>query len=253
MTVRVYSPSANKYAKVLVFAPAGHGKTVLLGTAQEDDRTYPMCFIDWESGAEVLDGLDVDVFPIRSWTDANKIVQWLEAGDVVTLPDPGTGKKRKIDFAEYQSLGVDSVSEWNRWAQLERLRLKGKSRNDPDLIELQDYGVTGVQLRRVLRSLRDLEMHVFFSSHAKLTEDPRLGRVTLPDLSGQLAEEIAGLVSTSGYLALSEDEDGNPERLLLLHSYPKYRTKVRTPWNQEAPAEIVNPDVTEILNVLGYQ
>lgn len=252
MTLQVHSPASLRWAKVLVFAPAGHGKTVLLGTAQEDDRTYPMCFIDWEAGSEVLEGLDIDVFSIRSWKDADQILELLEAGDVVKMKD-GNGKSRKIDFGEYQSLGIDSVSEMNRWAQLERLRLKGKSRKDPDLIEMQDYNVTGVQLRRVLRRIRDLEMHVFFSSHAKLADDPRLGRVTLPDLTGQLAEEVAGLVSTSGYLALSEDEDGEPERLLLLHSWPKFRTKVRTPWNQQAPSEIVNPDVTEILDVLGYR
>jgi hypothetical protein len=40
--------------------------------------------------------------------------------------------------------------------------------------------------------------------------------------------------------------------LLLLHDYPKYKTKVRTPWKQTAPSEIVNPDITEILDVLGY-
>lgn len=251
MTVKVYSPEALRWAKVLVFAPPGHGKTVLLGTAQEDDRTYPMCFIDWESGSEVLEGLDIDIFPVRSWKDVDQIIEWLEEGSIADVKDH-TGKSREIDFAEYRSLGIDSISEWNRWAQLQRLKEKGKSRKDPDLIEMQDYNVTGVQMRRTLRRLRDLPMHVFFSSHAKQIDDSRLGRVVLPDMAGQLAEEVAGLVSTSAYLAIGEDEEGEPERLLLLHSYPKYRTKVRTPWKKTAPSEIVDPDITEILNTLGY-
>jgi hypothetical protein len=250
--MQVYSPAALKYAKVLVFAPAGHGKTVLLGSAQEDDRTYPMCFLDWESGSEVLDGLDIDVFPIRSWEDANRVIELLDSGDVATIKT-GNGKKRKVDFGEFRSVGIDSISEWNRWAQLERLRIKGPGRNDPDLIELQDYGVTGVQLRRVLRRLRDLPMHIFFSAHAKQIDDRRLGRITLPDLSGQLAEEVAGLVSTVGYLALADGEDGEEERILLLHGNPRYRTKVRTPWRERAPEEIEEPDITEILDVLGYK
>ena len=246
MTLQVFSPAALKYAKVLVYAPAGHGKTRLLGSAQEDDRSYPMAFLDWEAGTETLDGLDIDVFPLRSWDDANEVIECLEYGETAKFGD------KKIDFRKYNSIGIDSISEWNRWAQLDILRKEAKQRKDPDLIELKDYNRTSVQLRRVLRRLRDLELHVFMSAHAKMIDDPRQGRVTLPDLSGQLAEEVSGLMSVVGYLALAEGDDGESERLLLLHDYPKYRTKVRTPWNKNAPSEIVEPDITEILNVLGY-
>lgn len=253
MTLQVSTPAALKYAKILVYAPSGHGKTHLLGTAQEDDRTYPMAFIDWEAGSETLDGLDIDVFPIRTWQDANEILEYLEYGDVVKLKS-GNGKTRKIDFGEYRSVGIDSISEWNRWAQLELLKKEGAQRRDPDLLEFKDYNRTSVQIRRSLRRLRDLEeRHIFMSAHAQSREEPRLGRVTLPELTGQLAEDIAGLVSVVGYLALSEDEDGDTERLLLLNNYPKYRVKARTSWNQTAPEEIVNPDITEILNILGYE
>jgi hypothetical protein len=252
MTLRVSDPTSLKYAKVLIFAPAGHGKTHLLGTAQEDDRTYPMCFLDFEAGTETLDGLDIDVFPIRSWHDANEILEYLEYGEVVKLKS-NNGKTRKIDFSEFRSVGVDSVSEWNRWAQLELLRKEEKQRKDPDLLEWKDYNRTSVQLRRVLRRLRDLdERHIFLSGHAQSREEPRLGRVTLPELTGQLAEEIAGLVSVVGYLALSLDEDGETERLLLLNNYPKYRVKARTSWNKTAPDEIFDPSITEILDTLGY-
>jgi hypothetical protein len=94
-------------------------------------------------------------------------------------------------------------------------------------------------------------MHVFFSAHAKTVEEPRIGQVKIPDLSGALAEEIAGLVSTVGYLAVA-DGDGGEEHILLLHGNTKYRTKVRTPWNKRAPEEIFEPDITEIMDVLGY-
>jgi hypothetical protein len=253
MTLRVADPAALKYAKILVYAPAGHGKTHLLGTAQEDDRTYPMCFIDFEAGTETLDGLDIDVFRVRSYQDADEILEYLEYGEVVTLKGTN-GKTRRIDFSEFRSVGVDSVSEWNRFNQLALLRKEEKQRKDPDLLEWKDYNRTSVQLRRVLRRLRDLEeRHIFLSCHAQSREEPRLGRITLPELTGQLAEEIAGLVSVVGYLALSSDEDGETERLLLLNNYPKYRVKARTSWNQVVPDEIFDPDVTEILNTLGYK
>ena len=108
-------------------------------------------------------------------------------------------------------------------------------------------------MRRTLRRLRDLPIHVFMSAHAQQREEPRLGRVTIPELTGQLAEEIAGLVSVSAYLGLTADEDGNTERILLLHDHPRYRVKVRTQWRQTVPTEILNPDITEILDVFGFE
>lgn len=242
MTLSVHSPHTLRYCKALVFAPPGHGKTVFLGTAQEDERTYPMALVDWEAGTESLTGLDIDVFPIRSWEDANELIELFQDGTEAEI------NGEVIDFGEYKSIGVDSISEWDKWAKLERLRVKGKGRNDPDLLEWQDYNVTAVQLRRVLRKFRDLPMHVFFSAHAKVDQDRRL---TLPDLSGQLAEEVAGLVSVIGYLARSEDAD-DEERLLLLHGWPRYRTKARTPWRKQVPTELESPTVTALLNTLGY-
>jgi len=244
MAVRIHSPSQLKYAKVLIFAPPGHGKTFLLGTAQEDDRTYPMLFLDFDAGSETLDGLDIDVIQIRSWKDSDQVLEWLEHGDIVEIGG------KEYDFGEYRSIGIDSISEWNRWAQLHILEKEGKSRRDPDLIELKDYNRVGVQLRRVLRRYRDLPMHVFLSAHAADREEPRVGMIKKPDLSGQLADEIAGLVSTVGYLAVDRT-DG--ERVLVLHGYKEYRTKCRTPWNVSAPEEIIAPDVTEIMDVLGYR
>jgi hypothetical protein len=246
VTVTITNPAKAKYAKHLYFAPAGHGKTTLLGSAQEDERTYPTAFIDWEAGTESLDGLDIDVFPIRSWSDAYSLLEYFEEGAEVKINGDW------IDFAKYNSVGIDSLSEWYRAAQLERLDKMKKQRKEPDLVEYADYNILTTQFRRVLRRFRDLPMHVFFSAHAKQVEDPRRGRITIPDFPGQLAEEVAGLVSVVGYLAETVGDD-EAERLLLLHSHPKFRIKARGPWNQEVPEEIEDPDVTEILDVFGYK
>jgi phage nucleotide-binding protein len=244
MAIRIHSPSALKYAKVLVYAPPGAGKTYLIGTAQQDDRTYPMLFLDFDAGSETLDGLDIDVIRIRSWRDSDEVLEALERQEILEIDG------KEYDFGNYRSIGIDSISEWNRWAQLHILAKEGKSRRDPDLIELKDYNRVGVQLRRVLRRYRDLPLHVFLSAHAQDREEPRVGMIKKPDLSGQLADEIAGLVSTVGYLAVDRD---NGERVLILHGYKEYRTKCRTPWNTTAPEVIESPDITEIMDVLGYR
>jgi hypothetical protein len=248
--MQVISPSERRFCKALIFAPAGAGKTVLLGTAQEDERTFPMLVLDFEGGTESLAGLDIDTVPIRSWEDYNEAYEALVNGD--TLDFEEDGEAYTIDFSAYKSLGIDSISETHKFALLEILRKEGPSRRDPDLIEQGDYGRASTQMRRLLREFRDLDMHVFFVAHAKETDVPREGRVRLPDLAGQLAEEVSGLMSIAGYLAQYEEDDGELHRSLLLHSFPKFRIKARTRWGVSAPAEIIDPTIGKILDALGY-
>lgn len=239
--MQITKPSENRYVKGLFFAPAGNGKTVLIGTAELDERTSPMCLLDFEGGTESLAGLDVVVIPIRTWDDYNEAYEALANGSTID----------GIDFSQFKSVGIDSISETHKFALLDILRRQGHTRKDPDLLEQRDYGTATVQMRRLLREFRDLPMHVFFTAHAKEVEIPREGRVRVPDLAGQLAEEVSGLVSVQGYLAQYED-DGELHRTLLLHSFPKFRIKIRTPWGVQVPEEIVDPTVTDLLDLLNY-
>lgn len=231
----IHKPDSLRYAKCLLFSPAGSGKTTFLGTAQDDARTFPMLVLDFEGGTESLAGLDIDVMQIRSWDDYN------EAYELLTTDGHG-----------YNSVAIDSVSETHIFALLDILNVEGPTRKDPELLQQGDYGKASVQMRRLLREFRDLPMHVFFTAHAKEVEMARMGKVTVPSLAGQMAEEVTGLVSIVGYLAVSEDEDGNEERLLLLKNYPKFRTKARLPWLSEVPDEIEGPTVTNLLDTLGF-
>lgn len=239
MTVQIRKPDELKFCKALIFSPPGHGKTTLLGTAQEDGRTGPMLILDFEGGTESLAGLDIDVATIASWDDFSEIYEMLLSGD-----------------HGYKSLGIDSISETHIFALLTILEKEGPTRKDPELLEQRDYGKATVQMRRLLRSFRDLPMHVFYTAHAKEVEIPRQGRVQLPALSGQMAEEVAGLMSVVGYLAETEEQNdaGEPEvhRLLLLKNYPKFRTKVRTPWRAKTPDELYDPTITDLMDLLGY-
>jgi len=244
--MEIRKPSERRYAKVLLFAPAGAGKTVFLGTAQDDERTYPMLILDFEGGTESLACLDIDTIPIRAWEDYNEAFEALANGDVIEF------EGEEYDFSKYKSLGIDSISETHKFALLEILRKEGPSRRNPDLIEVGDYGTAGTQMRRLLREFRDLPLHVFFVAHAKETEIPREGKVRVPDLAGAMAEEVAGLTSVAGYLAQFTDEDGDLRRTIILHGDRKFRTKARTRWGVDAPEEVIDPTVTTLLDALGY-
>lgn len=235
MSLLIQKPSDTRHAKVLVFSPGGHGKTYFLGTAQDDPRTSPMLLLDFEGGEETLSGLDIDVARIRSWDDYSEAYELLASGD-----------------HPYKSVGIDSASETHIWALLARLDGQGATRKDPDLIEIGDYGVVGTQMRRLLREFRDLPMHVFYTSSSKEITERGVGSVKVPGLSGAMAEEIVHLMSIVGYLAKSDNEEGELERILLLQNYPGFRTKVRSPWNTASPDELVSPTVTNLLDSLGF-
>lgn len=246
--VQLQRPADNRFVKATFFAPAGAGKTVLMGTAQQDERTSPMLILDFEGGTESLAGLDIFVAPIGSWEDYNEVYENLANGDVVTY-NKGEEDEFTVDFNEFKSVGIDSVSETHKFALLDILRREGPQRKEKDALQQQDYGKATVQMRRLLREFRDLPLHVFFVAHAKEIEIPREGRVRVPDLAGQMAEELSGLMSVQGYLAQFEDEDGL-HRTLLLRDVPRFRIKVRTPWGVVPPEEIVDPTITKLLDVL---
>jgi hypothetical protein len=224
--------------KGLFFGPPGQGKTRLAATAALDKRTKPMLFLDFEGGTQSIVGLpgegkDWEEREIRDWAGYNEAYEELRKG-------------------KFRSAVVDSLSETHIGALLTILDEQKGRRRDDDKLEIQDYGKAMIQLRKFARAFRDLDIHVFFTAHSKTETDPREGLITVPSLSGKLAHEIPGMLDVSAYLALATDEEGKTYRSLLLQNYAKIRTKVRAPWGVEPPDEIDNPDITKILDTLGY-
>lgn len=236
MPIVARKPSEKKYLKALIFSPPGHGKTRFLGTAQEDDRTFPMAFLNFEGGDQSLVGLDIDVFDMRDMDDYKEARRMLMAKD-----NP------------YRSVGVDSVSE-TQVAGFMAILEKDKNRGDPDQMAQPDWGISLVQMRRFIRDFKFLPMHTFFTALAKDDVVARVGQVKAPAIQGAFQYDLPGVVDVVAYLALDESTPGQVERYLLLHSAPKFSVKTRTPWDVTVPGEIgPDPTVTDLLDTLGYK
>lgn len=237
MAVVARKPTDANFAKVLIHSPAGHGKTHFLGTAQEDPRTFPMAFLNFEGGEQSLAGLDIDVFDIRDSKDYDDVYRQLR--------DPKT---------PYKSVGVDSVTETQISTLLQILEGDKINRADPDQLAQQDWGIVLVRMRRIIRQyVKMLPMHVFMTALSKDDVVARVGTVKAPSVQGQFANELPGILDVVGYLALEEDKDtGEQTRLLLLHGYPKFSVKARTPWGTAVPSEIEDPTVGKLLDALGF-
>lgn len=238
-------PDDQAYLKALIYGPNGHGKTHFLGTAQDDPRTFPMLLLNFEGGTKTLVGLDIDIATITSWQDYNEVYSALVKGNLQSELFPGE---------PIRSIGIDSISETHVFALLSLLEAEKAGRKDQDLLEMRDYGRASIQLRRLLRHFRDLPMHVFFTALSKDDVEPRVGTIKKPALSGQMAEEVPGMMDVVGYLALTQDEEGKSVRALILGGEAKFRTKARSSWGVAAP-DLIEPDptVSMLMDALGYQ
>jgi hypothetical protein len=239
--VNITHPEEALFSKSLFFGPSGNGKTRLLGTAMQDERTRPMLYLDYEGGASTLAGLNVDMVRIRKWDDFsdtyNELLRNITNGTNI-----------------YKSVGIDSISETHLQALLTILDNEGTSRRNPDALQQGDYGTAQIQMRRLLRKFRDLPLHVFFTSLAKDVLEPGTLAVKKPALPGQMADELPGIMDVVGYLGLKARGEGeDPERLLCLKNYPQFRCKVRTPWaiSGQVPDEIEDPTITKLLDALS--
>lgn len=231
-------PEEAAFLKALIHSPAGHGKTRLLGTAQEDPRTFPMAFLNFEAGEASLANLDIDVFDIHDRKDYEEVYR--------DLRNPKT---------PYRSVGVDSITETQITWLLELLGKDTVNRADPDQLAQQDWGIVLVQMRRVVRQfVKMLPMHVFMTALSKEMVVARVGTVKAPSLQGAFATELPGIPDVVAYLALEDNEEGEVQRTLLLHGYPRFSVKVRSPWNAtDIPKEIVDPTITKLLDSLHYK
>lgn len=235
MSVQPRRPEEARYVKALIHSPAGHGKTTFLGTAQEDPRTFPMAFLNFEAGEQSLAGLDIDVFDIRDSKDYDAVYK--------DLKSPST---------PYKSVGVDSITETQISALLEILDKDTINRADPDQLAQQDWGLVLVRMRRIVRQyVKMLPMHVFMTALSKDDVVPRVGSVKAPSVQGQFAHDLPGITDVVAYLALEEFDDDEVHRVLLLHDNPRFSVKARTPWGvHDVPTEIVDPTVGKLMDAL---
>ena len=213
--------------KGLFYAPSGHGKTHLIGTAAQDTNFWPMLILDYEGGAKTIRskirevGIEdlghpvekrADVVHTTSWDDVRAVCDFLEEDDV------------------YRTVVVDSITEINYLCIVSCLGFAKaqKSSHDPDVLEQRDYLRVATLMRRFIRFLRDLNVHFIMTALAKVDEDPvTKKKKVFPNLTGKLGSEICDLVDLVGYLALDEDKEGNVERVMVFKPNPRFDAKAR--------------------------
>lgn len=214
----------------LIYGDPGSGKTHLAGTAQDVPEMADVHVFNIDGGIMTLASRgDIHATDIHSVDDLER-----ELFKIVNK-DPKYAKTKTVvidNITELQTLALESLT-----AQQFAERRKKNKNYSIDEVYLEDYGVAGKRLARILRGFRDLPIHVLYIAHKK--DKMRQGTNTLeeskPNMTEKLGTAIMGYMDYVWYLYTADEMIGNEEtgyhtethRYMLTQPMNNYAAKTR--------------------------
>ena len=242
--------SAEDKTILTIYGPAGIGKTTLIATAINDDRTNPALLVNFEANTmairskahpvglqDFLEGNTepeegkITVITIRDFDDFDPVIDYL-GNDTV-----------------YKFVGVDSLSEIHYMAIRHAIATDPKkSRGRHDAPEWSDYNRAIQVMRELIRAFRDMDKHVIVTAHCKNEKDEMSGILrTDLGLIGQFKDNVPYLTHATGYY----HKDGDGDRVLTFEQTNRLVAKDGTEGSLLESVDFVNPTVSKLLDTLG--
>lgn len=237
---------------ILIYGDPGSGKTYLAGTAQDVPEMADVHVFNIDGGIMTLASRgDIHATDIHTADDLEH-----ELFRIVNK-DPKYAKTKTVvidNITELQTLVLEGITT-KEFAD----RRKKDKNYSIDEVYLEDYGVSGKRLARILRGFRDLPMHVLFLAHKK--DKMRKGTNTLeeskPNLTDKLCTAVMGYMDCVFYLYTADEVVGNDEtgyknvthRYLLTQPLNNFAAKTRgTDFAGRLGAIVKDPTMPMIFN-----
>ena len=191
----------NRGVKVLVYGPAGAGKTCLIPTLENP------VILSAEGGLLSIQGFDVPFIEIDSMETLKEAYIW--------LTDSEEGQA-------FKSVALDSISEIGEVV----LSFEKKATKDPRAA----YGAMQDQMSEMIRAFRDLPgRHVYFSAKLEKSQDETGKILYAPSMPGNKAgQSLPYFFDEVLALRVERNADGNEQRALMCDSDGLWTAKDRS-------------------------
>lgn len=236
---------------ILVYGDPGAGKTHFAGTAQDVPSMANVHVFNIDGGIMTLASRgDIRASNISSVDELEQELFKLANKD----PEYDGVKTVVIDnVTELLTLALENITmrEYSN-------RIKKNKTYSVDEVYLEDYGVAGKQLARVLRGFRDLPIHVIYIAHRK--DKMRAGTNVLeeskPNLTDKLGTAVMGYMDFVWYLYTADEVIGDEKtgyrtetnRYLLTQPMNNFAAKTRgADFASRIGAIIKNPNMVDIM------
>ena len=251
----------NRYLKAFWYGPFGAGKTFLAATAQDCEPFQDVFFVDVESGDMTLEEEwpDMPIVQIHSFSDLARIYEFLRIhhklraqGDeekLLEFENRFWPEDKQVETPHhFNSVVIDSLSEVQGYLHNVLMNITEMSKLDDEMIKTgwDEFNLSIHKMRQVVRSFRDLPMHVILVGGEQEKGEPN--RI-YPNFEGKLVSDLPGFMDVVGRLVATEpNKEGVVTRRLYLTNGPNFKAKSRK--NLKVPY-LENPSMTTVAKAFG--
>jgi energy-coupling factor transporter ATP-binding protein EcfA2 len=227
--------TGNVSVKMLVYGPAGSGKTTLASTIGKG-----CLIISAEGGLLSLSDFDIDVVDITKDENGNllpkedrlkalkEVYQYLQTDEARSL---------------YKWIFVDSITEISQ-NMVEALQKEYPDRKDTIVL----YGENSKRMRTIIKGFRDLpHYNIVFTALSEDDKDEFGRRTKEISMIGKMSQQIAGYLDEVFFLSVDEDDEGNLVRTLITQPTKSITAKDRS----GKLDRLEDPNLTKIYNKIN--